>query len=527
MIEKDFSTPSGIPLECIITPEAIRSIIYEKDLGMTGIFPFTRGIYPAMYRDRLWTMRQYAGFGTAKETNKRFHYLLQEGQTGLSVAFDLPTQMGYDSDHPMSCGEVGRVGVAIDTIDDMEELFNNIPLDKISVSMTINATAPILLAMYVALADNRQIPRNLLSGTVQNDILKEYIARGTYIYPASHSMHLTTDIIEFCSKELPKWNPISVSGYHIREAGATAIEEVAFTLANGIAYVESAKKRGLSPDVTGARISFFFAAHSHFLEEVAKYRAARRLWARLMKNTAGATDPRAMMLRFHTQTGGVTLTAQQPLANIIRVTLQALSAVLGGTQSLHTNSYDEALSLPSEEAVTLALRTQQVIAYETGVTDTVDPLGGSYAIETLTSKIEEEAKKLIQKIDDIGGVIAAIEKGFMQSQIHHSAYEEQKRIENGQKTIVGVNKFVSNAGQEVHILKIDPSLEKEQIKKLHLRRLNRNTTKANNVLEKLLNAAKTSENLIPYIVYAVKEKATLGEISDTLRTVFGTYSETL
>lgn len=506
--------------------ETVSSFSYERDLGSPGDFPFTRGIYPDMYRKRLWTMRQYAGFGTAQSTNKRFLYLLEQGQTGLSVAFDLPTQMGYDSDHAISLGEVGKVGVAIDTLDDMEILFNNIPLDKVSTSMTINATAPILLAMYVAIADKQGIPRKDLSGTVQNDILKEYIARGTYIYPPSPSLRLVTDVMEFCAGELPRWNPISISGYHMREAGATRIEEVAFTLANGIAYIEAAKQRGLSVDAIGRRVSFFFSAHSHFLEEIAKFRAARRLWARLMENRCGAKDKRAMMLRFHTQTGGVTLTAQQPLLNIIRVTLQALSAVLGGTQSLHTNSYDEALALPSEEAATIALRTQQILGYETGLSDYIDPLGGSYLIESLTSTIEDEAISIIDKIDKMGGVLTAIEKGFIQQQIHKSAYEHQKDIESKKAVIVGVNKYTIDNSQSVPLMKINDTLEQEQIEILSYQRNNRNHNVIKQSLNKLQRAANSNENLMPYIINSVKSMATLGEISDTLRDIFGRYSDT-
>lgn len=499
----------------------------KNNLGNPGSFPFTRGIHPEMYRTKLWTMRQYAGFGTASSTNRRFKYLLEQGQTGLSVAFDLPTQMGYDSDHDLAFGEVGRVGVAVDTIDDMEELFNEIPLEQVSTSMTINATAPILLSMYVALADRRGIPRSSLSGTVQNDILKEYIARGTYIYPISPSLRLTTDLIEFCSLELPKWNPISVSGYHMREAGATAIEEVAFTLANGLTYIEAAKQRGLSVNTVGTRVSFFFAAHSNLFEEIAKFRAARSLWAKLMKEKCGATDPKAMMLRFHTQTGGVTLTAQQPLNNIIRVTLQALAAVLGGTQSLHTNSYDEAIALPSEEAATIALRTQQILAYETGIRDLVDPIGGSYILESMTSTIKEQAVKLMERIDNMGGVLAAIEKGFIQNQIHKSAFEYQKRIEKEEETIVGVNKFTAGSSQKVPVMTLNPSLAECQVINLQGHKKQREPNTVNKNIDHLKKAAQSSENLIPHIINGVKANLTLGEISDALRTIFGTYNSTV
>jgi len=461
--QKEFVLDSGLVLEPVYDPTNSH-VDYEQDLGWPGMYPFTRGVQPNMYRGRFWTMRQYAGYGTAKETNERFRYLLEQGQTGLSVAFDLPTQIGYDSDHELSMGEVGKVGVAIDTVEDMHVLFDQIDLSKVSTSMTINAPAAVLLAMYIVVAEENDLDRKVLSGTIQNDILKEYVARGTYIFPPKPSLRLIADTIEFCAKEMPKWNPISISGYHIREAGANAVEEIAFTFANAKAYVDAVLKRNISVDDFAGQLSFFFAAHNNLLEEVAKFRAARRLWAKIMKEQYGATKERAMMLRFHTQTAGSTLTAQQPLNNIIRVTLQALAAVLGGTQSLHTNSYDEALSLPTEEAVKVALRTQQILAYESGVADTVDPLGGSYVIEQLTNKLEEHIAKELKAIDDMGGAVAAIESGYMQKRIAESAYEYYRGVANGEKVIVGVNKFAdSEEDQSFRVLRVDPKIREEQI----------------------------------------------------------------
>jgi len=500
---------------------------YIKDLGFPGEYPFTRGIQPTMYRGRLWTMRQYAGFGTAEESNERYKFLLSQGQTGLSVAFDLPTQIGYDSDHPMAQGEVGKVGVAIDSLKDMEILFDGIPLDQVSTSMTINAPAAILLAMYIAVAEKQGVSPEKLSGTIQNDILKEYVARGTYIFPPEPSMRLITDIFEFCSRNVPKWNTISISGYHIREAGATAVQEVAFTLANGIAYVEAAIKAGLDVDDFAPRLSFFFNAHNDLLEEVAKFRAARRLWAKIMKERFKAKNPRSMMLRFHTQTAGSTLTAQQPDNNIVRVAIQALAAVLGGTQSLHTNSRDEALALPTEESVRIALRTQQIIAYESGVTETVDPLAGSYYVEHLTNLIEQKAMEYIQKIDELGGAPKAIEKGYIQQEIQDSAYRYQQEIESGRRIVVGVNKFQIEEEPPKNLLKVNPEVEKIQRKKLEVLRATRDNIAVKSALEELSCKAKTSENLMPSIINCVKVYATLGEISDTLRGVFGEYKPTV
>jgi methylmalonyl-CoA mutase N-terminal domain/subunit len=523
-----FMSTSGYEIKRVYTPEDIQDLDYVEDLGFPGDYPYTRGVQPTMYRARFWTMRQYAGFGTAEESNKRYKYLLQQGQTGLSVAFDLPTQIGYDSDDPMAEGEVGRVGVAIDSLEDMEILFDGIPLDQVSTSMTINSTAMILLAMYIAVAEKQGVSQDKLSGTIQNDILKEYIARGTYIYPPEPSMRLITDIFEYCSKYMPKWNPISISGYHIREAGSTAVQEVAFTLADGIAYVEAATKKGLDPNVFGKRLSFFFAAHNNFLEEIAKFRAARRLWAKIMKNRFGVTDPEAMKLRFHTQTGGSTLTAQQPLNNIIRVTIQALAAVLGGTQSLHTNSYDEALGLPTEESARIALRTQQIIAYESGVADTIDPLGGSYVVEAMTNEIEKRAMEYIEKIDQMGGMIKAIESGYVQKEIHESAYKHQLAVEKGEEIIVGVNKFqIEEDLKQTQILKVNPELEKKQKERLKKLKERRDNEKVKKLLNKIKEVAATDENLFPYVLEAVKAYATVGEISNALREVFGEYTETV
>jgi methylmalonyl-CoA mutase N-terminal domain/subunit len=475
-----------------------------------------------MYRGKLWTMRQYAGFSTAEESNKRYHYLLSQGVSGLSVAFDLPTQIGYDSDHPLAEGEVGKVGVAIDSIEDMQTLFDGIKLEEVSTSMTINATGFILLAFYVALAKQQGADLKKITGTIQNDILKEYSARGTYIYPPKPSMRIVTDIFEWCSKEVPKWNTISISGYHIREAGSTAVQEIAFTLSNGKAYVKSALEKGLDINVFGKRLSFFFNAHNNLFEEVAKFRAARKMWAIIMKEL-GATDPKAMMLRFHTQTGGSTLTAQQPLNNISRVTLQALAAVLGGTQSLHTNGYDEALSLPTEEAATIALRTQQIIAFESGVPDTADPLGGSYFIEKLTSEVEDAAWKLIQKIDAMGGSVSAIEQGFMQNEIAKSAYEYQRNIETGDKIIVGVNNFQSDNEEAIPGFKVNDNIRELQIQKLNNLKSNRDNAKIDQCLQILNDKCNSGENMMPAVVEAVENKCTLGEIADTLREVYGEF----
>ncbi len=522
--KKRFETHSGIEVKRLYTPADTGDLDYARDLGFPGAYPFTRGIYPTMYRGRLWTMRQYAGYATAEETNARFKYLLQQGQTGLSVAFDLPTQTGYDADHPMALGEVGRVGVAISSLEDMERLFDGIPLDKVSTSMTINATAPIILAMYVAVAKKQGVDPKLLDGTVQNDILKEYVARGTYIFPPEPSLRLTVDIMEYCSRELPRWNSISISGYHIREAGATAVQELAFTLANGIAYVEAAVKRGLDVDSFAPRISFFFGAHNNLFEEVAKFRAARRLWARIMRERFGAKNPASWMLRFHTQTAGCTLTAQQPLNNIIRVTIQALAAVLGGTQSLHTNSYDEALALPSEEAVRIALRTQQIIAHESGVADTVDPLAGSYYVESLTNQIEEKAEEYIKRIDAMGGALKAIEMGYIQREIMESAYRYQKEIESRERIVVGVNEYVvEEEKRALKLLKVDPAVREKQIARLQEIRRRRDNVKVQELLSKLEEAARGTENLMPVILECVEAYATLGEICDVLRKVFGEY----
>ena len=524
--KEKFESTSGYEIKRLYTPLDIKDMDYERDLGFPGKYPFTRGVQPTMYRARFWTMRQYAGFGTAEESNRRYKYLLSQGQTGLSVAFDLPTQIGYDSDHPMAEGEVGRVGVAIDSLKDMEVLFDGIPLDKVSTSMTINSTAAILLAMYIVVAEKQGVPMEKLRGTIQNDILKEYIARGTYIFPPQPSMRIITDIIEFCAKNLPNWNPISISGYHIREAGSTAVQEVAFTLADAIAYVEAAIKAGLDPNVFGKRLSFFFAAHNDFLEEIAKFRAARRLWAKIMKERFGVTNESAMRMRFHTQTGGSTLTAQQPMNNIVRVTIQALAAVLGGTQSLHTNSYDEALALPTEESVRIALRTQQIIAYESGVGDTVDPLAGSYAIEAMTNEIEERAKEYIDKIDALGGMVKAIESGYVQREINESAYRYQLAVESGERIIVGVNKFQIEEDFPIdNILKVDPEDEERQKARLRKLKEERDNEKVKRALERVRKAAEGDENLMPPIIDAVRVYATVGEISDVLREVFGEYTE--
>jgi methylmalonyl-CoA mutase N-terminal domain/subunit len=506
-------------------PEDLREWDPQSELGEPGEFPFTRGIQPTMYRGRLWTMRQYAGFGTAAESNKRYRYLLSQGVTGLSVAFDLPTQIGYDSDHSLATGEVGRVGVAIDTIDDMALLFDGIPLDKVSTSMTINATAIILLALYIAVAKRQGVDPQKLSGTVQNDVLKEYVARGTYIYPPRASLRIITDIFAYCDRELPHWNTISISGYHIREAGSTAVQEVAFTLANAIAYVDAAKAAGLDVDRLGAHLSFFFNAHNDFIEEIAKFRAARRLWANIMRDRFGSKNPRAQQLRFHTQTAGSTLTAQQPDNNIVRVAIQALAAVMGGTQSLHCNGRDEALALPTEESARVALRTQQIIAHESGVTNTVDPMAGSYAIEAKTNEIEHEARALIEQIDHLGGTLPAIESGFVQRQIQDAAYRAQQAIDKGEAVVVGVNKFTTNQPTAIETLKIDPELEKRQVERVRAFRQARNNDDCRSALAAVTMAAKGSDNLVPTIIAAVEARATLGEIADTLRRVYGEHRE--
>ncbi len=513
--EKVFQTDSDIEIGRIYQD-------LPHPLEDAGVYPFTRGVHPAMYRDKLWTMRQYAGFSTAEESNKRYHYLLKSGTTGLSVAFDLPTQIGYDSDHAFSEGEVGKVGVAIDSLQDMEILFDGIELQKVTTSMTINATASILLAMYIALAKKQGADLQQISGTIQNDILKEYAARGTYIYPPRQSMRIITDIFDFCSTAVPKWNTISISGYHIREAGSTAVQELAFTLADGKAYVQAALQKGLDINVFGQRLSFFFNAHNNFFEEIAKFRAARRMWASIMKSL-GATSPKAMMLRFHTQTGGSTLTAQQPVNNITRVTLQAMAAVLGGTQSLHTNGFDEALSLPTEQAAQTALRTQQIIAFESGATQTADPLGGSYFVETLTDEVEAAAWKYIERIDAMGGAVSAIEEGYMQNEIAKAAYEYQKQVEDGSKIIVGVNKFQIGEEKPINVFKVEDSIRKYQVDKIQKLKSGRNNEDVKQSLLNITSAAKGHDNLMPHIITAVECYATLGEIADAMRAVFGEY----
>jgi methylmalonyl-CoA mutase N-terminal domain/subunit len=519
----DFSNTSDIPLSRVYLPTDLHEMDYMTDLGFPGEFPFTRGVQPTMYRGRYWTMRQYAGFGTAEESNRRYRYLLEHGQTGLSVAFDLPTQIGYDSDHPNAVGEVGKVGVAIDSIHDMRTLFDGIPLDQVSTSMTINAPAAILLAMYIAVAEEQGVKRDQLNGTIQNDILKEYTSRGTYIFPPEPSMRIITDIFAFCSQEIPNWNSISISGYHMREAGCTAVQEVAFTLANGIAYVKAAIDAGMDVDAFAPRLSFFFNSHLDFFEEAAKFRAARRLWARIMRERFGAKDPRSWMLRFHTQTAGCTLTAQQPKNNIVRVAFQALAAVLGGTQSLHTNSMDEALALPSEEAVQIALRTQQLIAHETGVTDTVDPLGGSFFVEKLTGEIEQRADAYIKKIDELGGSAKAVEKGFIQSEIQEAAYHYQKEIESKTRVIVGVNQFQVDEPPPSGLLRVDPAVRERQAEKLKAIRAQRDDERVQKALGALRQVAEGDQSLMPTIIEAVRAEVTLGEICDVLRGVFGEY----
>lgn len=519
-----FFSASGIEEKRLYTPLDRVGKSYVEELGFPGEFPFTRGVYPTMYRGRLWTMRQYAGFATAKETNRRFKYLIEQGQTGLSVAFDLPTQMGYDSDHPLARGEVGRVGVIIDTLKDMETLFEGIPLDRVSTSMTINAPTAIILAMYIAVAQKQGVDVSKLRGTVQNDILKEYVARGTYIFPPEPSMRLVADVIEYCAKNMPSWNSISISGYHIREAGSNAVQEIAFTLANGISYVNAVLERGLDIDQFARRLSFFFSAHNDFFEEIAKFRAARRLWAKIMRNRFNARDESSMQLRFHTQTAGSTLTAQQPEINIIRVTIQALAAVLGGTQSLHTNSMDEALALPTEDSVRIALRTQQILAYESGVTSTVDPIGGAYFVETLTDRLEEEALEYIEKIDAMGGMVKAIEKGFVQREIANEAYRFQREVERNEKIIVGVNKFQIQEELKLPLHRFDPRIEKEAISNLQKIRAERDNRLVESLLEKLREEARDKKcNLMPTLIETVKAYATLGEICNVLREVFGEF----
>ncbi len=520
-----FETSSGIEVKRLFSPLDVDDDAYLDKVGLPGEYPFTRGVQPTMYRGRFWTMRQYAGFGTAEQTNERYHYLLEQGQTGLSVAFDLPTQIGYDSDHELAEGEVGKVGVAIDTLRDMEILFNGIPLDKVSTSMTINSTAAVLLAMYMAVAEQQGVAPEKLRGTIQNDILKEYVARGTYIFPPQPSLKIITDIIAFCKERVPAWNTMSISGYHIREAGSTAVQEVAFTLANAVAYVQAAVDKGLDVDEFAGRLSFFFNCHNNLLEEVAKFRAARRLWARIMKERFGAKNPRSMMLRFHTQTAGCTLTAQQPDNNVVRVTIQALAAVLGGTQSLHTNSRDEALCLPTEDSVRIALRTQQIIAHESGVADTIDPLAGSYAVEALTDEIERRAREYLDKIDDMGGVIKAIEAGYIQQEIADSAYAYQKAVESGEQVVVGVNQFQIEEELPKNLLRVDPEVEAYQRRKLAQVRAERDEAAVRAALEALRRAAVDGTNVMPPIFEAVKTYASLGEITDVLRDVYGEYTE--
>jgi methylmalonyl-CoA mutase N-terminal domain/subunit len=522
-----FTTLSGIPIDRLYTEEDLAGWNPDEALGYPGDFPYTRGIYPTMYRGRFWTMRQYAGFGSAAESNQRYCYLLSKGQAGLSVAFDLPTQIGMDSDHPLALGEVGRVGVAIDSLEDMETLFDGIPLEKVSTSMTINATAAILLCLYVAVAKRQGANLEKLSGTVQNDVLKEYIARGTYIYPVRPAMRIVTDIFAWCRDHLPKWNTISISGYHIREAGSTAIQEVAFTLADGIAYVSAALDAGLSVDEFAPQLSFFFNAHSDLLEEVAKYRAARRLWAKIMRERFGAKDARSLLLRFHAQTAGSSLTAQQPENNIVRVAIQALAAVLGGCQSLHTNSLDEALALPTEDAALIALRTQQILAHETGVTNTVDPVAGSYAIEHLTNEIEKGAVEYIEKVDAMGGMLRAIEAGFVQGEIQKAAFEFQRAVESKEQIVVGVNDFIAEEERSIPTLCIDAEIERSQIDRLNALRARRDSARVKAALVELQRRAVTTENLLPAILAAVEAYATVGEISDALRRVFGEYQESV
>ena len=518
-----FTTISGAPVERLYTPLDVKGLDYDRDLGYPGMFPFTRGVQPTMYRGRYWTMRQYAGFGDAKGTNERYRYLLEQGQTGLSVAFQLPTQAGYDSDHPLSMGEVGKVGVAIDHIDDMKILFNQIPLDKVTTSMTMNAPAGVLLGMYLAIAEEQGVPWDKVGGTVQNDVLKEIICRGQYIYPPKQTMRLTVDLIEFCQKKVPRWNSISISGYHIRESGSTAAQEMAFTLADGIAYTQACIDRGMDVDSFAPRLSFFFNAFTNVLEEVAKFRAGRRYWAKVMRDRFKAKDPRSMMLRYHVQTGGVTLTAQQPLNNIVRVGLQTYATALGGGQSLHTNSYDEALCLPTQAAVTVALRTQQIVAEESGATDTIDPLAGCYYVENMTDKIEAEIDDYIKKIDAMGGTLTAIEQGFIQKEIQNSSYRFQKEIESGERVYVGINKYTMEEPPPTGLLKVDMSVGEMKAAELKKYRAERDQAKWKAALDKLREVSKTDENVMPYVIEAVKAKATVGEVCDVWRGVYGEY----
>jgi len=520
-----FTTSAGFLVKRLYTPDDVREMDYTEDLGFPGEYPFTRGVHATMHRGRLWTMRQFSGFGTAEETNARFKYLLREGETGLSVAFDMPTIWGYDSDHPMANGEVGTCGVAISTLRDMEILLEGVPLDRVSTSMTINGPANVLLSMYIAIGEKQNVPQSQLSGTTQNDILKEFFAQKLVMFPPKPSVKLVVDTIEYCSKFMPKWNPVSISGYHIREAGSNAVQELAFTLADGITYVQEALDRGLKVDRFAPRLSFFFACHNDLFEEVAKFRAARRIWARIMKEKFRAVDPRSMWMRMHVQTSGCTLTAQQPMNNIIRVTLQALGAVLGGTQSLHTNSFDEALALPSEEAVRIALRTQQIIAYESGVANTIDPLGGSYYVEALTAEMEEEALRYIDRIEKMGGVIPAIERGYLQREIANSAYKYQREIDDKERIIVGVNEHTGEDRQLIPLLRISPDVEKNQLKRLNAVKNSRNSNRVQRALDRLRNSANIDENLIPVMLEAVKAYATLGEICGVLREVYGEYQE--
>ena len=523
--ESERRTSSEIPVRRFYTPRDVAGLPYEEKLGDPGQYPYTRGLYPDMYRKRPWTMRQYAGYSSAAESNRRYRYLLSQGTTGLSVAFDLPTQIGYDSDSPVARGEVGRVGVAIDSIEDMRRLFDGIPLDKVTTSMTINATAAVLLALYLAVAEEQGVSWAKVGGTVQNDILKEYAARGTYIYPPKPSLKLVTDIIAFCADRVPKWNTISISGYHMREAGSTAVQEVAFTLANGLAYVQAALDRGLGIDEFAPRLSFFFNAHNNFLEEVAKFRAARRLWAELVRERFAPKDPRSLWLRFHTQTAGSTLTAQQPQNNVVRVAIQALAAVCGGTQSLHTNSLDEALGLPTEEAARLALRTQQVIAHESGVAEVADPLGGSYVIEAWTEEIVQRARDYIRRIDEMGGALAGLEQGFQQREIADAAYRYQMAVEEKRETVVGVNAFAADEEPPTEILRIDPAAEREQVERVQALRERRDPQRAATAVQALTTAAQEDRNLMPAILDCVRAEVTLGEIADALREVYGEYTE--
>ena len=520
-----FTTISDEPVEPLYTPEDLPGFSYERDLGYPGEYPFTRGVYPSMYRGKLWTMRQFAGFGTAEDTNERFRFLLSQGQTGLSTAFDMPTLMGYDADHPRARGEVGREGVAVSSLADMEALFDGIPLDRVTTSMTVNCTASILLAMYFAVAERRGIPLHKLGGTIQNDMLKEFIAQKEWICPPEPSVRIIVDMIEFCAREAPRWHPVSISGYHIREAGSTAAQELAFTLADGIGYVQAAIERGLDVDEFAPRLSFFFNVHNDFFEEIAKFRAARRMWAKIMRERFGAKNPKSWLLRTHAQTAGCSLTAQQPLNNIVRVAIQALAAVLGGTQSLHTNSMDETLALPSEQAVLVALRTQQIIAEETGVANFVDPLGGSYAVETLTNALEAQAWDYIRRIDEMGGIVRAIELGFPQKEISEAAYRYQQQLERGEKIMVGVNKYQIREEPPIEVLRIPPEVERKQVERVRQRKAARNPAVVAAALDKVRRAARDGTNLMPPILEAVKQEVTVGEISDVFREVFGVYHD--